>query len=153
MHIPLFPTIPFYHQQHRQNTIHGFSCKRSQNTSRHCNRAMWYAAISVVANCMALTFNFLQRYCIFLTKQFGGKQLFNFHDCGCRGTTALQPDGTISSLGCRAVTPWQLKKQHARIWIYCFIVTLWIILLFPIFCHVIYCDNLSQVFVNRFIGL
>ena len=104
MHNPRFPTIPSYHQPHRQNTIHGFSCKRSRNTSRHCNRAMWHAAISVVADCRALTFNFLQRYCIFLTKQFGGKQLFNFHDCGCRGTTALQLNGTISPLDCGAVT-------------------------------------------------
>ena len=72
MHIPLFPTIPSDHQPHRQNTNHGFSCKRSRNTFRHCNRAMWHAVISFVANCMALTFNFPQRYWFFMTKQFGG---------------------------------------------------------------------------------
>ena len=92
MHIFLFPTIPSDHQPHRQNTNHGFSCKRSRNTYRHCNRAIWHAAIFVVVDCMAL--------------------MFNFHDCGCRGTTALQLNGTNSPLGCRAVTLWQPQNRQ-----------------------------------------
>ena len=72
MQIFRFPTIPSDHQPRRQNTNHGFSCKRSRNTFRNCNRAMWHAAISVVVDCMELTFNFPQRYWFFMTKQYGG---------------------------------------------------------------------------------
>ena len=55
---------------------------------------------------------FPQRYWINpKTKRFGGNNIAAavIRQCGCRDTTALQPNGTISPQGCRAVTPWQPK--------------------------------------------
>ena len=63
-------------------------------------------AISVVANCTALTFNFSAKI---LNKSknetFGRKQY-----CGYRDTTALQTHRDNSIQDCRAVTPWQPKN-------------------------------------------